>query len=239
MPLVRDNFLASPFVIENFKRPMMQDTFISTQSELLSNWLEAFPSSSLTAVVPELGAHQQIASKLSSTENEPTIFWLHMNMDRQQWMSNTIAAITKSYPDAKVVVLANAPDQAEALHALSLGAMGYYHAYAAPAVLKEIKTVISNGGLWLGQELLQRLIEVSTKLIGNQPQYVEGLLAQLTQREKQVAIEAAKGLSNKEIARILSITDRTVKAHLAAIFERLGAKDRLQLALMLNSNYRR
>jgi DNA-binding NarL/FixJ family response regulator len=64
------------------------------------------------------------------------------------------------------------------------------------------------------------------------------LLEKLTKREQEVATEASKGLSNKEIARILSITERTVKAHLASIFERLGAKDRLQLALMLNNNYK-
>jgi DNA-binding NarL/FixJ family response regulator len=108
----------------------------------------------------------------------------------------------------------------------------------ASAVLKEIRSVVSHGGLWLGQDLLQRLIEVSTSRIGNQPEYVEGLLAKLTNREKEVAMEAAKGLSNKEIARVLSITERTVKAHLAHTFERLGAKDRLQLALMLNDNYK-
>jgi two-component system, NarL family, nitrate/nitrite response regulator NarL len=63
------------------------------------------------------------------------------------------------------------------------------------------------------------------------------LLSQLTQREREVAVEAAKGLSNKEIARILDITDRTVKAHLASIFERLKVKDRLHLALILNRNF--
>jgi DNA-binding NarL/FixJ family response regulator len=162
-----------------------------------------------------------------------------MNEDRQQWMANAIASISSNYKDAKIVVLANIPNHAESIHALRLGAMGYCHAYTAPAVLKEIKAVISHGGLWLGQDILQRLIEVSTKLIGNQPEYVNGLLAKLTKREQEVAVEAAKGLSNKEIARILCITERTVKAHLAKTFERLGAKDRLQLALMLNGNYKR
>jgi DNA-binding NarL/FixJ family response regulator len=105
-------------------------------------------------------------------------------------------------------------------------------------VLKEIKAVISHGGLWVGQDILQGLIEASTKLVTNRPEHVDGLLEKLTKREKEVALEASKGLSNKEIARVLSITERTVKAHLASIFERLGAKDRLQLALMLNNNYK-
>ncbi|MDP2070402.1 response regulator transcription factor [Methylotenera sp.] len=212
----------------------MQDIFISTLPALLDNWTEAFPKSTIAAAVPEVVN----VAKSKGKNGEAIIFWLHMNEDRQQWMANTIASIANNYENAKIVILANMPNQAESIHALRLGAMGYCHAYIAPAVLKEIKAVITHGGLWLGQDILQSLIEVSTKLIGNQPEYVDGLLAKLTSREKEVAIEAAKGLSNKEIARILSITERTVKAHLAKTFERLGAKDRLQLALMLNSNYK-
>ena len=211
----------------------MQDIFISALPALLDSWAEAFPKATLLHAVQESAASQKL--KVSNTQT--TIFWLHINADKS-WLANTMALIVKDYVGAKVVVLANMPNQAESVQALSLGAMGYCHAYMAPAVLKEIKSVISHGGLWLGQDLLQRLIEVSTSRIGNQPEYVEGLLAKLTKREKEVAMEAAKGLSNKEIARVLSITERTVKAHLAHTFERLGAKDRLQLALMLNNNYK-
>jgi DNA-binding NarL/FixJ family response regulator len=98
-----------------------------------------------------------------------------------------------------------------------------------------VKAVIEHGGIWLGNELLRRLIDVTVNLVGNQPAQVDALLAQLTGRQQEVALEAAKGLSNKEIARVLNIAERTVKAHLAATFETLKVKDRLQLALMLNS----
>lgn len=209
----------------------MQDIFISTLPAHIDGWLEAFPDSLLISAVLD-------HAELRLSDDEVAVFWLHMNEDRQQWMANTIATILKHYKNAKIVVLANVPNHAESLHALSLGAMGYAHAYSESAALTEIKTVISHGGLWLGPELLQRLIETSTKLTGNQPEHVDSLLQKLTKREKDVAVEAAKGLSNKEIARLLDITERTVKAHLAATFERLGAKDRLQLALMLNKHQR-
>ena len=207
----------------------MQDIFISPLSEGLISWAEAFPKAKLISEV----------KPVESQNEEAILFWLHMNEDRQQWLTNAIMLIQKNYTKSKIIVLANVPIQAEALYSLSLGAVGYCHAYSAPEVLREIKTVISHGGLWLGSELLKRLIEVSAKLVGNQPKHVENLLAQLTKRQKDVAIEAAKGLSNKEIARILKITERTVKAHLAATFECLKVKDRLQLALMLNRSYRR
>jgi len=56
----------------------------------------------------------------------------------------------------------------------------------------------------------------------------------LSEREVQVARLIANGASNKEIADRLVITERTVKAHLTAIFEKLGVRDRLQLSLRVN-----
>ena len=204
----------------------MQDTFITPLEKALISWVEAFPKAKLAAIVAAKPTKAQTTDSL--------IYWLHMNEDRQEWLVNTISLIQKKYKNANIVVLANAPNQAEALHALSLGVVAYAHAYSPAKVLIEIKTVITNGGVWMGQDLLKRLIEVSTNLAGNQAAQVDKHLKLLTKREKQVAIEAAKGLSNKEIARILIITERTVKAHLSSTFERLGAKDRLHLALMLN-----
>lgn len=212
----------------------MQDIFVSTLPKFISGWVEAFPDALLVKDVLEISSNLEIVASY----NAALIFWLHINNNQnnsqQSWLSDAIATVLKSYPDAKVVVLANMPSHAESLQALSAGAMGYAHSYSSPQMLNEIRSVVSHGGIWLGQQLLKRLIETSVKLAGNRPELVEELLERLTKREKQVALEAAKGLSNKEIARVLAITERTVKAHLAATFERLGAKDRLQLALMLN-----
>ena len=207
----------------------MQDIFISPLSTALVSWVEAFPKAKMAK-----NFEAAIAKPNKLAQAEMTIFWLHMNEDRQLWLTNTIQLIQKKYSDTKIVVLANSPNQAEALHAMSLGVVAYAHAYSPANMLAEIKTVISHGGVWMGPDLLKRLIEVSTSLAGNQAEQINQHLSLLTKREKQVAAEAAKGLSNKEIARILDITERTVKAHLSSAFERLGAKDRLHLALMLN-----
>jgi DNA-binding NarL/FixJ family response regulator len=208
----------------------MQDIFVSTLPKLIGGWAEAFPDALLVKDVLEVSSNLEIVASYSTA----LVFWLHINDNQKDLLTATIAKLLQNYPDAKVVVLANTPGHAETLQALSAGAMGYAHAYSAPEMLKEIRTVINHGGIWLGQQLLKRLIETSVKLAGNRSEVVEDLLGRLTSREKEVAIEAAKGLSNKEIARALNITERTVKAHLAKSFERLGVKDRLQLALMLN-----
>lgn len=59
-------------------------------------------------------------------------------------------------------------------------------------------------------------------------------MATLTRREQEVASAVANGSSNKEIARQLGITERTVKAHTGSVFQKLNARDRLHLALMVN-----
>ncbi len=206
------------------------DIFISPIAGGIFNWLEAFPKAHLST------DFKLLSLKSSQSKNSAgLIFWLHMNEDRQEWLTNTIAIIKKKYSHAKIIVLANAPNQAEAFYAMSLGVVAYSHAFSPANVLNEIKTVISHGGVWISQDLLKRLIEVSTSLAGNQAEIVNQHLSRLTKREKEIAMQAAKGLSNKEIARICKITERTVKAHLSSTFERLGAKDRLHLALMLNN----
>lgn len=202
----------------------MRDLFICPRNSLLANWTEASPQAQ---VYGSLAA-------LHLPKKEPYVFWLHADIDNQQWIVASIAQIMRDYLGPKIVILANVPDQAEALMALGQGAVGYCHAYSPAEVLAEVKTVITHGGIWLGRELLQHLIAASSHLVGASPQRTAQTLALLTAREQQVALEAAKGLSNKEIARRLDITERTVKAHLSSTFERLGIKDRLQLALMLN-----
>ena len=66
-------------------------------------------------------------------------------------------------------------------------------------------------------------------------------LANLTEREQEISVLIGSGESNKQIARRLDITERTVKAHLTEIFRKLGITDRLRLALLVTngSNLRR
>lgn len=201
----------------------MRDIFVCPHGNMLENWTEACPGAMIASSV------------VTVPVNEPVLFWVHANTSNQAWLERTMVDITRKFQISKIVVLANTPNQAEAMEMLGKGAAGYCHAYSPASVLKELKTVITHGGIWLGRDLLQTLIEASKPLVHSAEAEVKQALDLLTPREKEVALEAAKGLSNKEIARVLDITERTVKAHISATLERLGLKDRLQLALVLNS----
>ena len=157
------------------------------------------------------------------------VIWL--NALATDW-KELLANVLQQFADVPVVVVSNIPNEREAMSAMVAGARGYCHAWSSPEQLREVAQVVNRGGYWVGQALMTRLIGVVTK---SQPTLDE-LPGDLSEREAEVAREVIAGHSNKEIARVLGITERTVKAHMGAIFAKLGVRDRLQLALRLTGN---
>lgn len=136
-------------------------------------------------------------------------------------------------PDLLLVALSLNPGVAEGMLAFEAGARGYCHALAAPEMLRQVATVVGNGGLWLGAELMARAASAVAKLTAPDASVTNNPLDRLTPRERDVALQVAGGAANKEIAQRLAITPRTVKAHMTAILDKLDARDRLQLVLIL------
>jgi len=114
---------------------------------------------------------------------------------------------------------------------MEVGALGYCHAHAGESMLKQVATVIQNQGLWVGPTLLQRIIKAGQREGDASPRVTQEQLSLLSAREQAVAKAVSEGLSNKDIAHSMSITERTVKAHVSSIFMKWGVRDRLHLAL--------
>ncbi len=131
----------------------------------------------------------------------------------------------------KVVVASARPHDEQGTKALAAGAVGYCHAYAPIAALSQVLGVVGAGEIWMGRSLVQRLLRLVDSRAGKEQTWHNDVL---TERENMVARQAAIGDSNQEIATALGITERTVKAHLSAVFEKLGVSDRLQLALRVH-----
>ncbi|KAK71473.1 helix-turn-helix transcriptional regulator, partial [Bordetella holmesii] len=112
---------------------------------------------------------------------------------------------------------------------LNLGAG--HHGYAGPTELGQALGVVAQGGMWMGRSLVGRLLRTARNRAGTPADWGHALL---TAREDTVARHASAGQSNAQIAEQLGITERTVKAHLSAVFEKVGVADRLQLALLVH-----
>jgi DNA-binding NarL/FixJ family response regulator len=131
----------------------------------------------------------------------------------------------------RVVVASPSPNDEEGTRVLSAGAHGYCHGYAPAASLSQALEVVGSGGIWMGRSLVSRLLKLVAERTQDTHSWDGGLL---TEREITVARYAANGQANAPIAEALGITERTVKAHLSAVFEKLGVTDRLQLALLVH-----
>lgn len=138
-----------------------------------------------------------------------------------------------------IIVLSSEPNDAEGIAAMDVGASGYCHAYANEATLRQVVEVVASGELWVGRSLLTRLLRgvgqsVDPAVSAPLTPAANAWRARLTEREVEVASMAAQGASNLGIAEVLGITERTVKAHLTSIFDKLDVNDRLQLALKVH-----
>jgi DNA-binding NarL/FixJ family response regulator len=99
---------------------------------------------------------------------------------------------------------------------------------------------VHEGELWIRRTLTCRLIDELGRSTAKNKAYRESLghLNKLTQREYDIAVRVGNGESNKLIANACGITERTVKAHLTEVFQKLGVSDRLNLALVLSAEER-
>ena len=135
-------------------------------------------------------------------------------------------AIKDSVPDTKIIVLTSFQDDEHIMPAIEAGATGYLlKDVSAPELVKAIE------GAFQGQAQLHP--EVARKLMEQvrQPRRRHDPAEDLTPRERDVLGLIASGMSNKEIARELVMTERTVKGHVSNILGKLGLQDRTQAAL--------
>ena len=173
-------------------------------------------------------------AKVSQASGAGDIVWLSTGYPL--WL-DVVAQLIQAQPRRQVVVMSATPDQTEGLRAINAGAKGYCHLYAVPELMQEVASVVQQGGLWVGPELLDRIVAATRDLLARSAaadQLPAADLSALSAREAEVAQAVAAGKSNREVAEQLFISERTVKAHLGAVFEKLGVRDRLQLALRLS-----
>lgn len=126
-------------------------------------------------------------------------------------------AIRGEFPEARILMLTTY-DMDEDLHrAISAGAVGYLLKKASQKELLAAIREVHRGGRWLPLDIQERLRE-------------RAAMPELTARQMEVLGLLVKGFTNKEIARILGFSEDGAKAHLKAIFTKLGVIDRLEAA---------
>jgi len=127
----------------------------------------------------------------------------------------------KSAP--KTVILTAAIDDPSLMEARSLRVHGMVLKNSDPAYLLDCLEAVSAGRSWTDPELQMRAEELAESFRGER--------VALAPRERQLIRYVRRGLRNREIAKELGVTEGTVKVYLHAVFEKLGVKNRTELAI--------
>ena len=155
----------------------------------------------------------------------PDVVLMDLQMPEVDGVAAT-RAIMAEWLDVDVLVLTSFSDSERIIAALDAGAVGYLLKDADPDdVLQGIRAV-SRGESPIHPKAARALLGTRA----GSPQ------VQLTARETEVLTLVREGLANKQIARRLDISERTVKAHLTSAFARIGVADRTQAALWAERN---
>ena len=194
----------------------MQHIFLIQADVVSPRWQQAFPLANVVEHTSDLPLN------LSGV-----MLWILL--ENAQLLKNIT---TWTAAGACVVVLTKIENPSHAKQVMELGASGYLHYLATEQVLVQVSQVVQLGGIWLGVDLLRLLVFATADVLSKKQTLF--ILDVLTVREKSVAQAVTAGKNNKEIARDLNITERTVKAHLSTIFEKLKVRDRLQLVLAMS-----
>lgn len=153
---------------------------------------------------------------------QPDIVLMDLSMPGTDGIAAT-RAITATGSATQVVVLTSFADKQRILDALDAGAAGYVLKHAEPDELLEAVRAAHQGGSPLDPKAARVLLDRQRASSANP--------TRMSEREEEVLRLVASGLANKAIARELGIAERTVKAHLTNIFQRIGVTDRTQAAL--------
>lgn len=146
------------------------------------------------------------------------------------WADVSVQQLLRRCP---TLVLSPMPSNDLGYQVLDAGAQGFAHVYTAEDMLPQIIGSIEQGGVWVGRSLLSQLLSNLAQRMPASKEHSHWAQG-LTPREEEVAQMAAIGTSNQVIAQTLDITERTVRAHMSAILEKLQVSDRLMLALKVH-----
>lgn len=155
---------------------------------------------------------------------DPDVILMDLSMPVMDGIDAT-RAITAASPSARIVVLTSFSDRARVSRALEAGAIGYQLKDAEPTVLRDAVRAAAVGHVPLDARVAGALLPRAAE--GGDP---------LSPREREVLALVTQGLANKQIARALGITERTVKAHLGNAYRQIGVADRTSAAMWMRDH---
>ncbi len=162
------------------------------------------------------------------SHEQPAIILCHNDVLNENGVALSSIKILTS---ARILLMGPEQTIDEQIAVLKQGARGYFDSSSSIEKLYDALHSVLHGEVWVKRDVISELVDGLTKETDISTEQ-RALLAQLTPKEIDVAEQVSHGATNKMIAKQMDITERTVKAHLTAIFQKLDVPDRLSLAIL-------
>lgn len=179
-------------------------------------------------VIGEASDGEECLQKLEKVK--PDVLLLDINMPKLNGIE-VLEEIKRKKINVKVLILTVHNEVDYLIRAVDIGVDGYILKDSESAELKKAIMTVMDGESYIQPKLIPML---NKRLITRDSDKEK--LESLTSREKEVLIEVANGMFNKEIATSLHISERTVKNHISNIFKKLDVSDRTQAAVFAIKN---
>lgn len=157
----------------------------------------------------------ELLTEWSEKEHNPDIILVDIN--------SLNPSLKNKYPQAKLVLIDTGLKTDQILHAItSFNLAGLIATYTDIPLFKKALKVINEGQVWIDNALVKALMHES-------PNVLKKLPSNVSQREREIIQYVCQGLTNKEIAQRMKVSEQTIKTHLNRIFKKLGLSNRFQL----------
>ncbi len=173
--------------------------------------------------VAAVGADGQEAIELYR-RYRPDVLLMDIRMQKMNGLDAS-GEILREFPDAKILLLTTFSDDEYIIKALRLGAKGYLLKQDYASILPALRAVDS-GQTVFGHEIVSKIPDLIQKKESlNYSEY------EINEREEEIICLIAEGLSNKEIAAKMFLSEGTVRNYLSSILDKLNLRDRTQIAI--------
>ncbi len=177
------------------------------------------------------GIEPKPASILAAVADEkPHVVLMSSALDESATGFDLIRQVSAAHPNTRVVMLMDTSKRSAVVEAFRSGAQGVFSRTESPKALAKCICSVHQGQIWANSSELRFLLEA---LCESEPVHVvdAGGETMLSKREQDVVRCVTEGLSNREIASRLGLTEHTVKNYLFRIFDKLGVSSRVEVVL--------